>query len=1587
MHVTLLQEIVDACLVKLDCVSHGPVKPDSALFMQFARKFYMNADIDALNQCYISCGIDFLVQPVMHAWRLMQTRPRHESIVDVVDVCLLDDARQTRENPFLMDSLMVLLKGAQQRVKLMNHPVLRVTRDSSGDLQQIYTSTSAQQNDSVAESLISFVLHIDEDVAFQSNLRQLLIEHLSHIASVVDDFSLCRDALYRVGQNYESLGNSHSFPETERNQISSSEIGNFLQWLTKDHFVFLGARYFKANVVDQGDVSSFVFDETANGAVAKKGVGLYRHEVFQTEIDLMPIAKREANQQRYGQGTHMICDPTSSANACKPLPFFSIVKSPVRSTVHKHTRIDCIEIMDLDQDGTLCGLHQFIGIFTRQFFSESPFQIPILCNRVGRAFDRFDIDPAGHNGKILMAILATIPHDELFQFDDDSLHHFCEKVLYQKQRPAVSIKVDPLGRFVTALIFLPREKYSPELKAAIGKYLEETLKGAVQSNHALITEQEFARLHIVVDYDSEHEIAFDIEHIESDINVLSQTWQERFQHALGVESDDVIENIFPEVYQKVYSPSDGVRDFQQLLTIQNAPRHRTTAIVFNEDQNTFTLQVFDLSNETSLSELMPLFQNLSLDVLSESGFKLCFNDEEIHLRNFECTRPNGFDESDASRLLEGFLVIWDGACENDRFNALIFQSKLNVRDVAIVRAFVRAMRQMQFSASIDYVATILLMYPLIVQYLMHYFVARFDPSIENDRAERMAACEKELNDAFQFIKRNDHDRIMRHVFAMIKACVRTNAYQNKPYLSFKFQSSNIPNLPKPVPLYEIFVYAPFMEGVHIRTGKVARGGIRWSDRLEDFRQEVLVLAKTQMIKNSIIIPLGAKGGFVSRRYEGMSQQGLSPAVLKQEIVTCYQTFICGLLDITDNQKGDICIPPHNVVRHDDDDPYLVVAADKGTASFSDYANDLSQEYGFWLDDAFASGGSVGYDHKKMAITSRGAWISVQNHFDVLGVDIQTTAFTVVGVGDMAGDIFGNGMLQSDKTLLVAAFNHQHIFLDPNPDLRASFNERKRLFDLPGSTWADYDERLISRGGGVFRRDARQIALTKEIKIALDMPDGITEISPEQLIQHILQAKVDLLWFGGIGTYVRAYNETDFDVCDAHNDLLRIEANQLRCRVVGEGANLAMTQKSRIEYALLGGRLNTDAIDNSAGVSCSDHEVNIKILFNNLMHEQLITRNERNELLREMTEDIATHVLNDNYEQNRVLTWLQLHSQKDMDAYKHLIAVLEQNSLLPLSRKLESLPTDQEIVQRMHDKRGLTRPELAVLLAYSKIILFLRFLNSCGSVLAEDYTSLLMIYFPDVLQKRFAHAIVQHQLAREIIATTLSNQLMNHLGPVDALEVIEIHNNDVWKTIGAYSFVMGLFGDRLKTLSEHSAEYDSVHVTRQLMMVYTRNKALLERLRQEQFDFAQNLEPWFNCMPSHALPELFELFCRTTLDQSTRDMKVLSKIYCKLAKNLKFNDFAELSKKLLLNASWQRQTKVYLLDDWVCLQVKLVKFVHDTERGRAWVNEVAQSPELGVEQGKSEPVHVLSHVKNGTVKNDLSFMAYFIRYFEHIINIT
>ncbi len=931
---------------------------------------------------------------------------------------------------------------------------------------------------------------------------------------------------------------------------------------------------------------------------------------------------------------------------------------------------------------------------------------------------------------------------------------------------------------------------------------------------------------------------------------------------------------------EIFTLKRGSMEYKKAIEAKHAPSKRVVSIHIDSKKKHLSAQIFCHQIKVSLSELMPIFQNLNLDVLRESEYTLKIDpnsidhdvnvnmpQDDVFVHDIQCHIPDGFKANDTHRLCEGFEHILNGACENDRLNALLLKTNLTYAKIIVLRALIRVAHQMSLSDSIDQITTAILTHPVIAERLMAYFEYRFNPVKEKQSSHEMNHLELEINKNIEKINSSDDDRLFHNIFSLLTSCVRTNFYQNKDYVAFKFKSDQISHLAKPIPLYEIFVYAPFMEGIHIRTHKVSRGGIRWSDRPDDYRKEVLELAKTQTIKNSIIIPLGAKGGYISRKHPQLLKQGASKDTLKKEVLRCYQTFIQGLLDLTDNQKDGSCVHPKNVVCYDGDDPYLVVAADKGTASFSDSANALAKKYHYWLDDAFASGGSVGYDHKKMAITSRGVWISVKHHFSALGINDQTDSFTVIGVGDMSGDIFGNCMLQSPTIRLVGAFNHESIFIDPDPDALISFHERKRLFDLPNSTWSDYNKNLLSQGGGVFNRDAKTIPISHEIRFALRLPDACHEIKPEELIQHLLKAPVDLLLFGGIGTYVKSIIEVQSDVGDAHNDTVRIDANQLICRVIAEGANLAMTQKARIDFARLGGRLNMDAVDNSAGVSCSDHEVNIKILFRNLIKSRHLTHSQRDRLMPEMKDNVAQLVLLDNYTQNQVLTRLEANSKLNLASYTHLIQTLQKKTQLSFDRTLESLPTDQEIEQRIVKNQSLTRPELAIIMAYTKIYFF-HILSKEPLMTDQTFIPLLVSYFPTIIQERFTKQILNHQLALEIIATRLSNQCVNDLGPVDAFEMLELYKNNILALIHALHFVNDVFDAPIEILTARASKNQpdsSINVIvlkRQLMMIYLRHIKKIEPLKREKVNFKKKMNDALDQMPVNTLPEVFELFLQT-----------------------------------------------------------------------------------------------------------------------------
>ncbi len=994
--------------------------------------------------------------------------------------------------------------------------------------------------------------------------------------------------------------------------------------------------------------------------------------------------------------------------------------------------------------------------------------------------ERAGFPPASHDRKALLEILESYTRDSLFQMETEDLYNLAIGVLGlgERQRLRLFLWRDPLDRFVECLVCIPRDRFNTENRERVGRILMEALGGAALDWTLQLSESRLARVHYIIRLGEDPVTGYDVATIETRLIQVTRAWSDELREALieehgeedGIKLFKRYERAFPPGYRSDWVARSAVADIARIEELASTEDPITSTYrPLEAPEGMVRLKLFS-SGGVLLSDVLPTLEHLGAKVADERPYEVAPADRPpAFIYDFGLQADAENLERVRDLLHEAFLGVWRGELEDDRLNGLVLGATLTGRQVSIIRAIAKYLRQGGIGFSDTYIERTVTGHPDIARLLVRLFEARLDPDAhDHDAAERFG---NEIEEALDAVPSLDEDRILRSFLTVVRAIMRTNAFQTgadgkpHPYLSFKLDSAQIPVLPLPRPQFEIFVYSPRVEAVHLRGGKVARGGIRWSDRREDFRTEVLGLMKAQMVKNALIVPVGAKGGFVVKRPPA---QGGREAV-QQEGIACYETFLSGMLDITDNIVEGKVVPPKRVVRYDDDDPYLVVAADKGTATFSDIANGVSADYGFWLGDAFASGGSNGYDHKQMGITARGAWESVKRHFRELGTDIQTTDYTAVGIGDMSGDVFGNGMLLSRHTRLIAAFNHLHVFIDPDPDPERSYEERRRLFDLPRSGWSDYDESLISEGGGIYPRTAKSIPLSPQAREALDIEDE--RVAPNDLIQAILKAPVDLLFNGGIGTYVKASTESHADVGDKTNDAVRVDARQLRCKVVGEGGNLGLTQRARIEYALTGGphdgspghprgRINTDAIDNVAGVNTSDHEVNIKILLDGLVADGDLTEKQRNELLAEMTDSVGAQVLYGSYTQTQAISLALAQAPPMVDVHARLIRHLEQNA--GLNRKLEFLPSDDAIDERKAAHQGLVTPELAVVMAYCKIHLYQLLLESDlpeDAYLRHD----LERYFPAPLPERYGDRMTGHRLKREIIATVVANQLVDRAG--------------------------------------------------------------------------------------------------------------------------------------------------------------------------------------------------------------------------------
>jgi glutamate dehydrogenase len=1383
---------LDQLLARLEALAAKKVEAaDRAVFRAFLRHYYEMASLETLK---LRAPEDLAEAAAAH-FRLARRRRSGDLLIEVrppqdpqaVGSPGFAVIRTNVEDlPFLYDSVGMAVRDAGVSIDWTVHPVLRVRRDAQGALQGV---AGARSDQGEPESLIHVeceALAKPEDyAALEARLREVLGE----LRLCVRDYPAMRERLQGLVQRLDVVpadGDAEEFREAQA----------FLRWLDEYRFTFLG--YAESRVVGKGDDKAYAeAPEAALGLLRPGGRFGETHEY---------IAPRE-ELSKYATSRRLVV----------------ISKGNVRSPLHHPEYFDVISLKHFAADGSVTGVSRFVGLFATEVYTSRVREIPILRRRGDYVLQRAGLPEASHSGKNLREILHALPRDELFQTSEDELYQLCMGIRALRDRHAIRVfmRRDRYGRYYTFLVYLPRDRYSRELRDRIAAELTERFKATGVDRNVDFLRGSLARIHYIVRTEPGTTAPLSAADVEQRLLAITRSWREQLREVFrphpvldGAVLATRFGDAFPVSYTATTPAEEAAIDVEHLVRL-SAAEPLLPRLTPGTDGNA-TLKLYSHGRPIALSDVLPTLENFGLRVIWQDPTEVRPKDGEVlWVQAFAVSLAGAEPVSDATRAAfeAALLRAWRGELENDGLNRLVLRAGLDARQVVCLRTLCKYLIQTGLPYSQSYIAQLMAEHAAVARLLVRLFETRFDPALdEKKRKTEELKLAQEIDALLDKVQTLDGDRVLRTLLGVIRAALRTNYFQPaapvgaalaatvapkgaptggsfKHYVSIKLDPKRVPELPQPLPMFEIFVYAPEVEGIHLRGGKVARGGLRWSDRKQDFRTEVLGLMKAQMVKNAIIVPVGAKGGFVVKRGDPSNRE----AWLKAG-VECYQTFLRGLLDLTDNRVGDAIVPPPHVVRYDEDDPYLVVAADKGTATFSDIANGLSAEYNFWLGDAFASGGSAGYDHKKMGITARGAWEAVKRHFREMsaetgaaggargpGKDIQTEEFSVVGVGDMSGDVFGNGMLLSRKIRLVAAFDHRHIFLDPSPDPEASFQERERLFALPRSSWDDYDKAVISKGGGVFPRSAKSIKLSDEAKKALDLRKAT--LTPNELMHAILRAPVDLLWNGGIGTYVKSQHEGHVDVGDRANDAIRVNGRDLRCKVVGEGGNLGMTQLGRIEYALHGGRCNTDAIDNSGGVHSSDREVNIKIPLNGLMRDGRLTRAKRDPLLAKMTDDLARAVLYDNYVQSLAISLLERDAAHRLDEHNGLVRLLERDGLL--SRQVEYLPDDEAMTERRTRGKGLTRPELAVLVSYAKISLF-------DAVLKSDvpddpfFERDLLGYFPPALVKQHHEALVHHRLRREIVATVLSNAVVNRMGVAFVHRFAEDHGVPRADVVKAYA---------------------------------------------------------------------------------------------------------------------------------------------------------------------------------------------------------
>jgi glutamate dehydrogenase len=1406
------------------CIDEKLTRGHADQVRSFAQLYYDQYPLDELE----GRAINDVYGSAYSWWNFIQHKDTRLAKVKVFNPTLEEDgwlsphtvvAVLQKDMPFLVDSVRIAVNNHNISLHGIKSTIMNLARDDTGSLLELASAgakpRSTKKKAFGKEAFIYLEINLHTSETEMSELARAIEASLVELDTVVQDYQPMTEQVKASQANLLLAGENAI-------QDRIDESRDFMSWLDDGNFTFIG-------------YAEYAFEEAASGRclkeVPEKRLGLFKQH---------PRKAPQVKETDFNEGmtrfhlSHQL---------------LSCTKSSVRSRIHRNAYSDYVVLKRFDENGKVCGESRFLGLYTSPVYTLSPSKIPMVREKVRYIMERSGLDPMSHDGKVLRQVIETFPRDELFQSSASELFECTLSVARINERHMVRlfIRRDPYGKFVNCIVYVPREDFSTRLRLQIQKLIGTAVNAEEHEFNTYFSESILARSHIVFKVDPNQPLDYDIHRLEEKIVDISRSWEDHLHHSLcdtfGEEKGSTLFSHYGDAFPLSYCSNFEARvAVQDIDTIRELGEGNAIAMSFYQpmgaEKNSMRFKVFHLDNPLELSDVIPVLEHLGLRVLGEHPYQITIKQgQDVWLHDFNLLFGLDADvdvHSTRHNFQDAFAAIWRGKAESDAFNRLVLGARLSWREVAILRGYARYMKQTVFNFSQTYIANTLANHLEITRNLVALFKASFDPRINQKTEkdlERIERLRNKILDSVDKVDNLNEDRIIRRYLDFIGGTLRTNFFQKgedgdtKSYIAFKFSPQQIVDIPEPRPMYEIFVYSPRMEGVHLRGGKVARGGLRWSDRLQDYRTEVLGLVKAQQVKNAVIVPSGAKGGFVAKQ---PPKTGGREAFL-QEGIACYKMFIRGLLDVTDNIVDGEIVPPTNVVRPENDDPYLVVAADKGTATFSDIANKISDDYGHWLGDAFASGGSVGYDHKGMGITARGAWVSVQRHFKEKGIDVQGQDFSVIGIGDMGGDVFGNGMLLSKHICLTAAFNHLHIFIDPTPDSATTFVERERLFNTPGTSWADFDRKLMSKGGGVFQRSAKSIPISSEMKERFAIEAD--KLTPTELISALLKAPVDLIWNGGIGTYVKASHETHAEVGDKANDVLRINGSELRCKVFGEGGNLGVTQLARVEFCLNGGACNSDFIDNAAGVDCSDHEVNIKILIDGIVANGDMTGKQRNKLLADMTNAVSELVLANNYKQTQAISVAQSEAFNRSGEFHRIITTLENEGRL--DRGLEFIPDDETLLERYTQSKGLSRPELSVLLSYIKVTLKEELANP--SLTDDPYMAQAVeSAFPEVLRKKFKDQIYDHRLRMEIVATQIANDMVNHMGISFCHRLIETTGSSFIDIAKAYVTTRDIY-----RMHDYFAEVEALDFKVEASLQFELINRIMRRMRRGTRWFLRN----------------------------------------------------------------------------------------------------------------------------------------------------